>query len=82
MRLELLRLFRARLEHVLHRAVHAVGESGEDADLMLTFAKEKHKVVFEDSYTNLIDIVSELRHAAERSSHNKILVSFEVNAEY
>ena len=44
--------------------------------------KEKHKVVFEDSHTNLIDIVSELRHAAERSSHNKILVSFEVNAEY
>ena len=44
--------------------------------------KEKHKVVFEDSYTNLIDIVSELRHAAERSSHNKILVSFEVNSEY
>ena len=44
--------------------------------------KEKHKVVFEDNYTNLIDIVSELKHAAERSSHNKILVSFEVNSEY
>ena len=44
--------------------------------------KEKHKVVFEDNHTNLIDIVSELRHAAERSSHNKILVSFEVIAEY
>ena len=44
--------------------------------------KEKHKVVFEDKYTNLMDVVSEARHAAERSSHNKIIVSFEINAEY
>ena len=43
---------------------------------------EKPKVVFQDSYTNLMDIVTEIRHAAERSPQNKIVVSFEINAEY
>lgn len=43
---------------------------------------EVSKVIFEDEYTNLMDIASEIKHASERNPHNKIRVSFEVNAEY
>jgi len=43
---------------------------------------EKPKVVFQDSYTNLMDIATEARHAVERNPQNKIVVSFEINAEF
>ena len=43
---------------------------------------EVPKIVFEDAYTNLMDVAAEVKHAAERSPHNKIIVTFEVNAEY
>jgi len=43
---------------------------------------ETPKVVFEDSYTNLMDVASEIKHAAQRSPQNKIIVTFEVNAEW
>ena len=43
---------------------------------------EKPKIVFQDSYTNLMDVATEARHAAERSPQNKIVVSFEINAEF
>jgi hypothetical protein len=43
---------------------------------------EKPKVVYEDQHTNLMDIATEARHAAERNPHNKIIVSFELNAEF
>ena len=43
---------------------------------------EVPKVVFEDSYTNLMDVASEIKHAAQRSPQNKIIVTFEVNAEW
>ena len=40
------------------------------------------KVVFEDDYTNLIDLVSEIKHASERSPDKIIRVSFDVVAEW
>ena len=40
------------------------------------------KVVFEDDYTNLIDLVSEIKHASERSPDKLIRVSFDVTAEW
>ena len=40
------------------------------------------KVVFEDDYTNLIDLVSEIKHASERSPDKVIRVSFDVTAEW
>ena len=40
------------------------------------------KVVFEDDYTNLIDLVSEIKHASERSPDKLIRVSFDVVAEW
>ena len=43
--------------------------------------KEK-KVVFEDNYSNLIDIVSEIKHASERRPDRVIRVSFDVSAEW
>ena len=43
--------------------------------------KEK-KVVFEDNYSNLIDVVSEIKHASERRPDRVIRVSFDVTAEW
>lgn len=43
---------------------------------------ETPKVVLEEEYTNLMDVASEIKHAAQRSPQNKIIVTFEVNAEY
>ena len=43
--------------------------------------KEK-KVVFEDNYSNLIDVVSEIKHASERRPDRVIRVSFDVVAEW
>jgi len=43
--------------------------------------KEK-KVVFEDNYSNLMDIISEIKHASERRPDRVIRVSFDVTAEW
>ena len=40
------------------------------------------KVVFEDDYTNLMDLASEVKTAATRSPHHKITVSFVIQSEY
>jgi len=43
---------------------------------------ETKKVVFTDEYTNLMDLAAEIKHAATRSPHNKLIVTFEIQAEY
>ena len=40
------------------------------------------KVVFEDDYSNLIEVVSEIKHASERRPDRIIRVSFDVQAEW
>ena len=40
------------------------------------------KVVFEDDYSNLLEIASEIKHASERSPDKLIRVSFDVVAEW
>ena len=40
------------------------------------------KVVFEDSYSNLLEVASEIKHASERSPDKIIRVSFDVTAEW
>ncbi len=40
------------------------------------------KVVFEDSYSNLLEVASEIKHASERSPDKVIRVSFDVTAEW
>jgi len=40
------------------------------------------KVVFENDYSNLIDIISEIKHASERRPDRLIRVSFDVTAEW
>ncbi|MEK9566271.1 MAG: hypothetical protein VW125_04140 [Flavobacteriaceae bacterium] len=44
--------------------------------------KQVAKVVFQDEYCNLMDLAVEVKHAAERTPHNKIIVNFEVDGEY
>ena len=39
------------------------------------------KVVFEDSYSNLLEVASEIKHASERRPDRVIRVSFDVTAE-
>ncbi|AXH71410.1 hypothetical protein P105_gp07 [Pelagibacter phage HTVC105P] len=43
--------------------------------------KEK-KVVFEDNYSNLLEVASEIKHASERRPDRVIRVSFDVTAEW
>jgi len=40
------------------------------------------KVIFEDNYSDLIDVVSEIKHASERRPDRVIRVSFDVTAEW
>ena len=44
--------------------------------------EKNKKVVFEDEYSNLMDIASEVKHASERSPDKVIRVSFDVTAEW
>lgn len=44
--------------------------------------ERENKVVFEDNYSNLIDVVSEIKHASERRPDRVIRVSFDVVAEW
>ena len=44
--------------------------------------EKNKKVVFEDDYSNLMDIASEAKHASERSPDKVIRVSFDVSAEW
>jgi len=44
--------------------------------------ENEKKVVFEDNYSNLIDVVSEIKHASERRPDRVIRVSFDVTAEW
>ena len=43
--------------------------------------KEK-KVVFEDDYSNYLEVASEIKHASERTPDKVIRVSFDVTAEW
>jgi len=40
------------------------------------------KVVFEDDYSDLLEVASEIKHASERSPDKVIRVSFDVTAEW
>jgi len=40
------------------------------------------KVVFEDDYSNYLEVASEIKHASERSPDKVIRVSFDVTAEW